>query len=92
MNKHVECIVTGRVQMVMYRDFVMRSARKLGLVGVVQNRTDGSVLVIAEGEEPALLQLLLLLNKGSVLSSVEDVSVAWDDAKGEYSVFSISYT
>lgn len=92
MNKRVECIVTGRVQTVMYRDFTVRAGRKLGLVGTVKNCMDGSVLVIAEGDEPALREFLLQLRKGSVLSNVEDVYVTWSDAAGEYSTFSITYT
>lgn len=88
----MECIVTGRVQEVMYRDFAVRSARKLGLVGIVQNHMDGSVLVIAEGEESALLTLLRSLKKGSILSSVEEVHVTWGEPTGEYSTFSILYS
>ncbi len=91
MNKRMECVVTGRVQMVMYRDFAARNARKLGLVGTVRNCADGSVSVVAEGEESALLQFLLLLRKGSVLSKVEDVTVDWRDISEEYTAFSISY-
>ena len=77
--------------MVMYRDFAARNARKLHLVGTVRNLTDSSVSVIAEGEESSLLRLLLLLKKGSVLSRVEEVRVAWSDATGEYTTFTISY-
>ena len=87
----MECVVTGRVQMVMYRDFAARNARKLGLVGTVRNCADGSVSVVAEGEESALLQFLLLLRKGSVLSKVEDVTLDWRDISEEYTAFSISY-
>ena len=91
MKRRVECVVTGRVQMVMYRDFTARSARKLGLVGTVRNCADGSVSVIAEGEESLLLEFLLLLKNGSALSVVEDVTVEWRDATGEYTTFTISY-
>lgn len=91
MNRRIECTVTGRVQMVMYRDFTMRAARKLGLVGMVKNCVDGSVSVTAEGEESALLQFLLQLKKGSVLSDVEEVHVTWGDPMGEYSQFTILY-
>lgn len=91
MTKRVECIVTGRVQMVMYRDFTARSARKLGLVGTVCNHEDGSVFVVAEGEEIALSKFILLLEKGPVLSRVENVAVVWAPAVGEYTAFTISY-
>lgn len=77
--------------MVMYRDFTARNARRLGLVGMVHNNADGSVLVIAEGEESILLEFLELLKKGSLLSKVEDVLTKWGVATGEYHTFTIAY-
>ena len=62
MVKRLECNITGRVQMVMFRDFAMRKSRCLGLVGTVRNIKDGSVEVIVEGEEEKLKQLLNFLN------------------------------
>ena len=53
MNERLEAIVSGRVQMVMYRDFTARFARRLGLVGEVKNLSDGTVRVIAEGSRRA---------------------------------------
>lgn len=91
MKRRLECVVTGRVQMVMFRDFTARNARKLGLTGVVQNRMDGSVHVVAEGDELSLEQFLPILAKGSPLSNVENIQVAWGDATGEYSAFTITY-
>lgn len=77
--------------MVMYRDFTARNARRFGLVGMVHNNADGSVLVIAEGEESILLEFLELLKKGSLLSKVEDVLAKWGVATGEYHTFTIAY-
>ena len=91
MKRRLECVVTGRVQMVMFRDFVARNARKLGLTGTVQNCMNGSVHIIAEGDELSLKQFLPIIAKGSMLSSVEDVQVTWGDATGEYSTFTITY-
>lgn len=49
--------VTGRVQGVGYRAFVVQHARVLGLAGWVQNEADGSVTGRAEGS-PACLEAL----------------------------------
>jgi acylphosphatase len=46
--------VSGRVQRVGYRAKVAALAREMGLSGLIQNRPDGSVLVIAEGERDTL--------------------------------------
>lgn len=91
MKKRIECKVTGRVQMVMYRDFACRTARKLGLQGTVKNNDDGSVTAIAEGEEAKLAKYVEYLNRGSVLAHVEHVETIWGDVKGEFSQFIIVY-
>jgi acylphosphatase len=70
--------ITGRVQMVMFRDFTQRKARKLGIVGTVQNLKDGSVKVVAQGQKETLSNLVSYLQKGSFLSRVDNVSVAWE--------------
>jgi acylphosphatase len=91
MKKRIISQVAGRVQMVMYRDFTTRRARSLGLVGSVKNMQDGSVLVIAEGEESILLVFIEALKKGSLFARVDRVSVEWKDATGEFVDFTISY-
>ena len=73
----VESIVRGRVTGVMFRDFVRRKARRLGLLGTVQNLADGSVRVVAQGDESSLQQLISYLEQGSLWSKVEKVEVVW---------------
>jgi len=46
--------IRGRVQRVGYRAKVVSLAKELNLTGMVQNRPDATVLVIAEGERDAL--------------------------------------
>ena len=75
----------------MFRDFTARNARALGLIGTVQNMDDGSVAVVAEGEENALTALIQKLKRGPILARVDDVDVVWKDARGELSDFRILY-
>jgi len=84
--------IVGRVQVVMYRDFVKRNARSLGIVGEVKNLPDGSVEVVAEGEKDALDSLLTAMKKGSLLAKVDDIQLQWQEPTGEYKGFSITYT
>ncbi len=91
MQKRLECQVTGRVQLVMFRDFVCRKARARGITGTVKNNPDGSVSVTAEGSEEALKNFIVLIRKGSVLSRVEHVEEKWFDGLGEYNKFDILY-
>ena len=94
MKKELHAIVRGRVQMVMYRDFCCRKARKLELVGYVKNLPDGTVEVLAQGMQEKLEKFLEYLRKGSILSHVEDIQIEWHELKaGEkgYSNFSITW-
>jgi acylphosphatase len=91
MKKRLECKVFGRVQMVMFRDFIQRNASALGLAGEVKNCEDGSVFFVAEGEEDALLRLFALARKGSLLSHVEYVEETWSEPSGAYMKFRIVY-
>ena len=83
--------ISGRVQLVMYRDFVQRKARSLKVVGEVHNEPNGTVSVIAEGEQKNLEKLLTLLKRGSILARVKDVDVQWKDATNVFTDFSIRF-
>ncbi|PIQ68879.1 MAG: acylphosphatase [Candidatus Taylorbacteria bacterium CG11_big_fil_rev_8_21_14_0_20_46_11] len=92
MNKRVTCTVSGRVQRVLYRDTTRRKARSLQLAGFVQNQSNGTVLVVAEGEEEQLKELLSHLEKGSLFSKVDEVKALWGEYSGEFKSFTIVYS
>ena len=77
--------------MVMFRDFVTRKARGLGLLGTVKNNEDGTMSVIAEGDEGALNELLAFIKKGPLLARVDGVEVKWVEPLGRYKNFAILY-
>lgn len=91
MEKRLECTVFGRVQMVMFRDFVTRNALSRGLVGTVTNNPDGSVSVVVQGDEANLQDLLVRIHKGSLLSRVDRVDVRWGEPLGKFKTFDILY-
>jgi acylphosphatase len=91
MTERLEAIVSGKVQMVMFRDFVQRKATGLKVTGEVQNMKDGTVLVVAEGDHEALEKLLSKLHTGPLLARVDSVSASWVPATQEYKSFKISY-
>jgi acylphosphatase len=91
MLARLEVSVYGRVQMVMFRDFVTRKARGLQLVGEVQNMSDGSVFVVAEGAKGQLEKLLAHLHKGSLLAKVEHVDATFAEPSGTFTGFHIIY-
>lgn len=83
--------MSGRVQMVMYRDFAQRMAWLNKLSGEVQNLPDGTVRVVAEGERERLERFLKKLHTGPLLARVESVSYEWQEATGNFTKFSIIY-
>lgn len=89
--ERMEAIVSGRVQGVMYRDFVQRKASGLKLVGEVQNLKDKTVHVVAEGERDALERLIVKLHRGPFFSHVDHVSVNWSAPTSAFKKFSIRY-
>ncbi|MFN2569296.1 MAG: acylphosphatase [Candidatus Dormibacteria bacterium] len=71
----VRAAIRGRVQMVGFRDFVLRHARRAGLSGTVANRSDGSVECVVEGPSAAVEGLLGLLQDGPPSARVDAVEV-----------------
>ena len=89
MRMEIYARVVGRVQMVMFRDFVRRKARTLGVSGQVKNLPDGSVEVVAQGEKNALIEFIEELRRGSIFSRVRKVDVLWREPRGQFNEFSI---
>jgi len=69
-------LVKGRVQGVGYRYFVLREAEGLGVAGFARNLPDGSVEVVAEGDDARLSQLEERLKKGPSFARVSGVERA----------------
>lgn len=72
----VYAVVTGMVQGVGFRYFVVTKVRAIGgISGWVRNRFDGSVEVEAQGSRSAVAQLVSALKIGPRWSQVEHVAV-----------------
>ena len=83
--------VYGRVQLVMYRDFTQRKAKKLGLTGYVINQKDKTVKVVAEGKEKELKEIINKCYNGPILAKVEKIDIDWKDYTGQFDKFEIKY-
>ena len=69
----VRVVVSGRVQGVGFRYWLRTQARELGVTGSVWNRRDGSVELVAEHKDSAILDRLIQ-NLGTGPGHVEKVS------------------
>lgn len=79
--------VSGRVQGVGFRMFVVDEAQRLDVTGSVRNCFDGTVEVTGEGRRADLEKLVRALHLGPPLARVQRVDVEWRDATGEYAEF-----
>ena len=83
--------VSGKVQGVWFRKYTLDSARDIGVVGMVKNLVDGTVLVNASGKDENLRKFKELLEIGSPNSRVDKIDYSWEDSSIEYSTFQIEY-
>lgn len=87
----LQAIVQGRVQGVLFRDFVARHAEGLGVTGFVRNLRDGTVEVQAEGEKGSLERLIDYIKIGPPAARVEKVELSWGEATGSFPRFDIRH-
>ena len=90
MNRRLHALVSGRVQGVSYRAFILREAQRLEVSGWVRNLADGRVELIAEGEAASVQALLLSARRGPPASQVDRIEETWVDATNEFDGFVIS--
>jgi acylphosphatase len=90
-NQRLHAIIHGRVQGVFFRETTLGSARRLGLVGWVCNRPDGTVELVAEGPVKRLSELERFLHHGPPSAIVERVEVSYEAPSDELHSFEIRY-
>ena len=74
--RSLRIIAFGDVQGVGYRQFVWKIATKLGIVGTVKNLDDGTVEVIAQGENGKMDEFLAKINAHEYPINVEKLEIA----------------
>ncbi len=88
MLKRVRIKIKGDVQMAGYRTFIKNTADSLNVNGFARNLEDGSVRVVCEGEGEAVEGLINSVKRNSPsFVRIEEVAVAYEDYKGEFSSF-----
>jgi acylphosphatase len=84
--------ITGDVQGVGFRYFVLREAQRIGNIrGFVRNLRDGRVEAYAEAEEEELKQLEASLRKGPLGGEVSRVDVIEENPNGGYADFRVTF-
>jgi acylphosphatase len=86
--KRADVRIRGNVQMAGFRTFIKNIADSLNVKGFAENLEDGSVRVACEGEEGAIEGLINSVKENPPsFVRVEEVSVGYEEYKGEFSGF-----
>ena len=91
MHRRLRITVTGWVQGVFFRQNTKRKADELGVRGTVRNLFDGSVEIVAEGEEDAITRLAEWSKVGPPSARVKGIHTTWEEATREFKDFRIVY-
>ncbi|MCK5345386.1 MAG: acylphosphatase [Candidatus Heimdallarchaeota archaeon] len=89
-KKRLFVTVSGKVQDVFFRKFVMDNACILGLKGWVRNNYDNrTVEALFEGDQDRICDMVDLLWKGPKGANVENVEMRYEEYAGDYDFFNI---
>ena len=92
MGKQLHLIISGDVHGVGFRFGACDRAQELGVTGWVRNNVDGTVEVIAQGDEAQLTSYLSWCEQGTAFARVEDVTILWEEPSEEYGEFCIVHS
>jgi len=84
-------IISGLVQGVGYRWFVMRKAEEYNLKGYVRNLYNDDVEVEVEGYRPMILDFIKELKIGARSAHVTDIKIEWGKYENKYKNFDIKF-
>jgi len=84
-------LISGIVQGVGFRFFVMRAAARHQMLGTVRNMPDGRVEVVAEGERNAMDEFKKDLATGPSMAEVSDIEETDQLVTGLYRDFRVDY-
>ena len=85
----VNLTISGKVQRVGFRYFVLRHAQELGINGWVSNKPNGDVEAFAQGEKADLERFIAKVKQGPSFSRVDDVNLNWVNEGEQYFGFEI---
>jgi len=91
MNKRITVRYEGRVQGVGFRFTAVNLAQSLNVTGWVKNEFDGSVLMVAEGEEEKLMELLQMIQRSHLGKYITQELVRKSSTTGEFKSFDVIY-
>lgn len=89
MIKHMENGISGKIMRPDSLSFIQNLAEELGIKGVVFEKPDGSIKIIAEGEEEDLEDFIESIKRGKVFSEIDNFYVNWDNNLENFGGFNV---
>lgn len=89
--KQVLAEVHGIVQGVWFRAWTMDLAADMDLTGWIRNTPEGTVEILAQGDEDVLTEFVRHLHQGPVLARVERVDTKFNATEEKFSKFSVRH-
>lgn len=89
--KQVRAIASGRVQGVWYRARTRDKAVALGVTGYVRNLPDGTVEIVARGEDSQVDALMEWARQGPPMAEVSGLQIRETPEGEEFSTFEVRY-
>jgi acylphosphatase len=90
-KSRAHAVISGRVQGVFFRLETKHAADGFGVFGWVRNKRDRTVEAVFEGSEKSVVSILEWCKKGPPYAKVTNVDVTWEDYRGEFNSFEITY-
>jgi acylphosphatase len=89
MKVRAHLVVSGLVQGVGFRYFVLNHAITLGLTGFVRNHYSGKVEIEVEGDRSLIEELIKEVKIGPRAAHVTDIKIEWLKGAESYSSFEV---
>ena len=90
MKKHLNLIISGKVQHIGFRFMAMQAAYKYGVFGFARNKSNGTIYIEAEGEEENLNNFVDWCKVGPVGASIKEIEMVEDEMK-DFTSFDVKH-
>ena len=77
----------GEVQDVTFRPIVKGITNQMGIKGTIENRDDGSALLVCEAQKQDIELFVEKIKKMDAPTNITDIQVEYTEATGEYKMF-----
>ena len=83
----LHCFISGKVQGVFFRRYIVEAAESNNVFGWVRNLSDGRVEIVAQGNPKDLVKFTALIKMGPEQAEVEQIEMEEEQDTGEFTSF-----